>query len=117
MEITLFKITVLALLALILLSLASGLFFIVKGEGKSNHTRNALTVRISLSVALFVLLIAGYLKGWIQPHGINPPASHASPQEEPETGRTRTSDESAERTTGEGSGAAYDGTYDGAYSQ
>jgi hypothetical protein len=31
---------------------------------------NALTVRITLSVLLFLLLIGGYFAGYLQPHGL-----------------------------------------------
>jgi len=68
-----FKILVILILAGIVLSLVSALFHLVtdrKGETKSMV--RALTVRISLSVALFVLLFIAYAAGWIQPHGLRP---------------------------------------------
>ncbi|HEY2402109.1 MAG TPA: twin transmembrane helix small protein [Steroidobacteraceae bacterium] len=39
--------------------------------GQSAHMVRALTVRISLSVALFVLLMIGWYFGGITPHGVN----------------------------------------------
>ena len=39
------------------------------GPERSLRMAQALTVRIALSVALFVLLLVGYHFGWIQPHG------------------------------------------------
>jgi hypothetical protein len=39
------------------------------GPERSLRMAHALTVRISLSLALFALLLAGYHFGWIQPHG------------------------------------------------
>lgn len=68
----LFKISVLVILGLILLSLLSGIFFLNQDEGKGNRLVSALTLRIVLSIALFVLLLVGYFAGWIQPHGLHP---------------------------------------------
>lgn len=65
-----FKILILILLALIVLSLGAGLFFLAEDRGKTRRTLTALSFRISISVALFVLLIVGYLTGMIQPHGV-----------------------------------------------
>lgn len=65
-----FKFVVLLLLIAIAGSLASGLFFLNKDQSGSHRTVRALTVRISLSVLLFVLLIVGYFAGWLQPHGL-----------------------------------------------
>lgn len=56
----------------ILISLGSGLFYLVKGKGDSNRTLKALTWRISLSVGLFLLLMLLVALGVIQPHGIYP---------------------------------------------
>lgn len=66
----LFKIAVLTLLALILLSLGSGMFFLTRDDSKGKRTVTALTLRIGLSLTLFVLLLVGYFAGWIQPHGL-----------------------------------------------
>ncbi len=66
------KIIVVLFLFAIIASLGSGLFYLVKDKGSSNRTVRALTVRISLSVLLFVLLMLGYLTGLLQPHGIHP---------------------------------------------
>jgi hypothetical protein len=53
-------------------SLFSGLFFLMKDKGTSERTVRALTVRVSLSVLLFILLIIGFATGVLQPHGIHP---------------------------------------------
>ena len=54
------KIIVLVLLVFVIISLFSGLYFLVKDKGQSNRTVNALTMRIGLSVvAIIVVLIAG----------------------------------------------------------
>jgi len=48
-------------------SLASALFFLVKDKQDSKRTVRALTLRVGLSVSLFVLLLAAYYMGLIQP--------------------------------------------------
>ncbi|MDX1698104.1 MAG: twin transmembrane helix small protein [Thiohalobacterales bacterium] len=64
------KIIIVLFLFLIIGSLFSGLFYLVKDKGTSERTVRALTVRISLSVLLFILLMLGYATGLLQPHGI-----------------------------------------------
>jgi hypothetical protein len=56
---------VLAFIALILASLGSALFFLVRDKGQSTRTVKALAVRVALSIALFVLLMLGYKLGFI----------------------------------------------------
>lgn len=68
----LFKSIVVVLLLAILASLASGLVFLIRDKGESERTVRSLTIRIGLSIALFVLLIIGFATGLIQPHGITP---------------------------------------------
>lgn len=65
------KITLFILLALILLSLARGLFFLGRDDKEQDRTRmvRALTVRIALSLLLFVLVMGAFLLGWIGPGG------------------------------------------------
>ena len=55
---------VVSLLAIIA-SLASGLFFLFKDQSRSRRTVNALTVRIALSVILFLAILAGMWSGVI----------------------------------------------------
>ena len=63
-----FKILVVAILALILISLAKALFHLTSAKaGDSAKMVKALAWRIGLSVALFVLLIAAFYGGWIHP--------------------------------------------------
>lgn len=69
-----FKIVVVVLLVIILISLASGLVFLIRDGGRSDRTAKSLTLRIVLSIALFVLLFIGFAAGLISPHGINPSA-------------------------------------------
>ncbi|MCK5431357.1 MAG: twin transmembrane helix small protein [Gammaproteobacteria bacterium] len=67
-----FKIIVVLLLLAVLISLSSGMFFLVHDKGESDRTVKSLTIRITLSIALFLMLFIGYFTGIIQPHGINP---------------------------------------------
>jgi len=56
---------VIAMLVMILASLASALVFMVRGKHDPKRMAKALTVRIALSVALFLMLMAGYYFGLI----------------------------------------------------
>ena len=69
-----YKIIVVLLLFAVIISLTSGMFFLVHDKGDTDRTVKSLTIRISLSIALFLMLIIGYFTGMIQPHGINPEA-------------------------------------------
>jgi hypothetical protein len=64
------KILVVLVLLTIVGSLFSGLFFLIRDKGASDRTVRALTVRISLSVLLFVLLMIGMYTGLLKPHGV-----------------------------------------------
>ena len=59
------RIIVIIFIALILASLASALFYMIKDKGGSTRTVKALTVRIALSITLFLLLMGGYYFGLI----------------------------------------------------
>jgi len=65
------RIIVIAMLALIVGSLASALWFLIRDKGTSERTVKALTVRISLSIGLFLLLMAGYYFGIIPKTGLH----------------------------------------------
>jgi hypothetical protein len=67
----LFRILVFVLLAAIVSSLGIGLFHLSSGRGDSNKMLRALTVRIALSIVLFVLLIIAWRAGLITPHGLD----------------------------------------------
>ncbi len=64
------RIVVLLFIAFIIISLGSALYYLVKDKGQSDRTVKALTLRISLSIFLFVLLMAGYYFGWIPQAGL-----------------------------------------------
>jgi heme/copper-type cytochrome/quinol oxidase subunit 4 len=59
------KIVIIILLLAVVASLFSGLYFVYKDGGKSNRAVTALTIRIALSVLVFLLLIGSYFFGWI----------------------------------------------------
>ncbi|HKK16631.1 MAG TPA: twin transmembrane helix small protein [Gammaproteobacteria bacterium] len=67
-----FKIVILLLIGVILLSLTSGMIFLVKDKGDSNRMVKSLTVRVVLSILLFILLFVGLATGLIEPHGLVP---------------------------------------------
>jgi Protein of unknown function (DUF2909) len=56
----------------IVASLISALRHLTRGAGDSRRMVRALTWRIGLSVALFVLLMLAWYTGLIAPHGIDP---------------------------------------------
>jgi uncharacterized membrane protein len=64
-------IIVLALLA-ILASLALALVRLNQDRGQTSRTVKALTVRIGLSIALFLLIVVGFMTGLVVPHGVVP---------------------------------------------
>jgi hypothetical protein len=66
------KILIIVVLFAIVLSLFTGLGFLVRGDGNSRGMVNALTVRIVLSVLLFMLLFVAWRTGVITPHTAGP---------------------------------------------
>ncbi len=64
------KIIVSALLVLILVSLFSALALLFRKESHSKRLVQALTVRVSLSIGLFALLLAGFYFGLIPQQGL-----------------------------------------------
>lgn len=64
------KFLIIACLLAIIVSLGSGLFHLVNDKGDSKKMVRALTVRVALSVALFILLLIAWSQGLIQPHGL-----------------------------------------------
>lgn len=63
------KIVIFIMLLLIIGSLFSALFYLAKDKGSGERTVRALTIRITLSLSLFLLLMLGYYFGLIgHPH-------------------------------------------------
>ena len=59
------KIVVILFLVFIVGSLFSALYFLVRDKGQGTRTVKALTVRVTLSVILFALLMLGIYTGLI----------------------------------------------------
>jgi cytochrome bd-type quinol oxidase subunit 2 len=70
----LFRIFVVVVLIGIVVSLGSALFHLTTNKGDSPESSakmaRALTIRVGLSVGLFLLLLFAWSQGWIQPHGV-----------------------------------------------
>jgi hypothetical protein len=62
------KTFVVLMLIVILGTLGYGLFALVQDKGRTDRTVKALTWRIGLSLALFLLLLIGFALGIIRPH-------------------------------------------------
>lgn len=65
----LIKFAIVIILLIIIGSLFSGLYFLAKDKSGSERTVKALTVRIAISITLFILLLVGYYFGIVvHPH-------------------------------------------------
>ena len=64
------KIVIVLILLVIVGSLTSALFYMMRDKGGSNRTVKALTVRVGLSVTLFVMLMLAYYFGLIPQQGL-----------------------------------------------
>ena len=76
------KILIIVFIIVILYSLGSAMYFLVKDHGEGDRTVKRLTWRIGLSIVLFLFLWMAYQMGWIEekrgPVGLQMPQ-----QEEP----------------------------------
>lgn len=59
------KLVVFILLAAILFSLFSGLFFLSRDDADSSKVLKALKIRVALSAVLVLFLVASWYMGWI----------------------------------------------------
>lgn len=59
------RIIVILFIIVILGSLGSALYYLVKDRGTTQRTAKALTIRIALSITLFLLLMLGFHFGLI----------------------------------------------------
>ena len=66
----LIKAIIIFLLFLIISSLFSALYAMIKDRGQSHRTVKMLTIRIGLSIGLLILLMVAFKLGWINPHPI-----------------------------------------------
>ena len=69
----LFKILAVVILLSILSSLGMGMVYMMRDKGQSDRAVKALTFRIGLSLALFVLFMIAAATGLVTPHGVLPP--------------------------------------------
>ena len=63
------KVLIVVTLLAIIASLGHAMFSMAAGPQNDKRMVNALTIRVGLSVVLFVLLFVGWHFGLIQPHG------------------------------------------------
>ncbi|WP_415886762.1 twin transmembrane helix small protein [Neptuniibacter sp. QD29_5] len=64
------KLLLLLLFIAVLISLFSGLYFLVRDQGQSHRTVNSLFFRVTFSVMIIAVLIYGFYTGEIVPHGL-----------------------------------------------
>jgi hypothetical protein len=64
------KILIIIILFAIVGSLGSALFHLSRGKGDSKKMARALTIRVGLSLILFILLMVAWYNGLITPHGV-----------------------------------------------
>jgi hypothetical protein len=64
------KLVIMLVLGAIVVSLGVALFQLATGRGDSSAMLRSLTVRVGLSIALFVLLMIAWRFGLISPHGV-----------------------------------------------
>ena len=62
------KLLLLTILLAIIISLASGLWFLARDDQGSTRVLTALKVRVALSAILVGFLVFGYFQGWISPN-------------------------------------------------
>jgi Mg/Co/Ni transporter MgtE len=67
---TVIRLLIIGVLLGIIISLGSALFNLSRKERDSRKVARDLTIRIGLSVALFVLLMIAWHLGIIAPHGL-----------------------------------------------
>lgn len=64
------KIIIILFFIAIITSLGSALYYLIAHKDKHNEVAKALTLRIGLSLTLFILLMIAFGMGWIHPHAV-----------------------------------------------
>lgn len=64
------KYLILLFFIFIVYSLGSALYYMMKDQGGSKRMVKALTMRIGISILLFLFLIFAFWMGWIKPTGV-----------------------------------------------
>ncbi|WP_299181112.1 twin transmembrane helix small protein [uncultured Neptuniibacter sp.] len=62
------KLILLFLFTAVVLSLFSGLYFLIRDQGKSHRTVNALFLRVTFSSLIIIVLLYGFYTGELTPH-------------------------------------------------
>ena len=62
------KIIIVGLLLLVIISLFTALYTMVKDKGQTDRTLRALTMRVALSIGLIIFIYISYKAGFIQPN-------------------------------------------------
>jgi len=63
------RIVILFLVVAVLASLFAGLYFVYKDKGATNRAVVSLTIRIGLSIVIFLILIGSYYFGLVPQRG------------------------------------------------
>ncbi|NBB91586.1 MAG: twin transmembrane helix small protein [Gammaproteobacteria bacterium] len=66
------KVLIIGAFLVILYTLASSFYFLVKDSGEGERTVKRLSWRVGLSLGLVILLWIAFQMGWIEPQGVNP---------------------------------------------
>lgn len=61
---------ILAFFVFIIYSLGSALYYMMNDGGDSKRMVKALTLRVGLSIALFIVILFSFWMGWIKPAGV-----------------------------------------------
>jgi hypothetical protein len=65
-----FRLVVILVLLAIVASLGTALYHLATGKGDSGKMVRSLTLRVALSVGLFLLLMIAWRLGYIRPNGM-----------------------------------------------
>ncbi|VAW40952.1 hypothetical protein MNBD_GAMMA01-328 [hydrothermal vent metagenome] len=66
------KIVIVVVLLFIMYNLAVAMYYMIKDKGQGKNTVRFLTVRIAVSVGLFIVILFALKMGWIQAHSLLP---------------------------------------------
>lgn len=64
------KYLILVFFIFIIYSLGSALYYMMKDGDGSKRMVKALTMRVGISIALFIFLLFAFWMGWIKPTGV-----------------------------------------------
>ena len=64
------KYLILVFFVFIIYSLGSALYYMMKDSDGSKRMVKALTMRVGISIALFIFILFSFWMGWIKPTGV-----------------------------------------------